>query len=348
MKVNNIDTKSKQKFLMFFIAALLIVCMVLAYFFSKEDKDLNPIQKTDFALDTFVTVILYDRKGEKLLDEALELCNSYELVFSATRNDSELYKLNHRNEDEKQIEVSEDLAYVIKKALYYSDVSDGAFDISIEPVKRLWNFKSEDPVLPRDEDIKRELSKVDYKKISISGNIVSFEDKDTMIDLGAIAKGYIADKIKEFLESKKVKSAIINLGGNVLCIGKKPGGKDFIVGLQKPYASHSETIEALRINDLSVVSSGIYERYIEVDGKSYHHILNPKTGYPYDTGIISVSIVCPKSCDADALSTTCFSLGVDKSLKLIDSIPDTYAYFIMDDYSIIYSEGARNLIKAGE
>ena len=263
------------------------------------------------------------------------------MVFSATNPDAELYKLNHRGKGVMSVKSSEDLAYLIDKALYYSKVSNGAFDITTQPLKELWDFNTDDPKLPSDESIKEALPKVDYTRVSVEGDTINFTSDDTQIDLGAIAKGYIADKTKDFLKSKGVDSAIINLGGNVLCIGKKPDGQNFTIGLQKPYADRNETVALLTVDDESVVSSGVYERHFVIDGKNYHHILNPKTGYPYDNGLVEVSILTKSSTDADALSTTCFSLGVQEGVKLLNSIPDTYGYFILSDYSIVYSDGAK-------
>ena len=146
------------------------------------------------------------------------------------------------------------------------------------------------------------------------------------------------DKIKEFLLSKGVKSAIINLGGNVLCIGSKPDKTPFRIGIQKPFADRSETIATVDITDQSVVSSGIYERFFEKDGQLYHHILNPKTGYPYDNSLISVTIICDSSTDGDGLSTSCFALGLEKGMELINSLPDVHSVFITSDDKLHYSE----------
>ena len=178
----------------------------------------------------------------------------------------------------------------------------------------------------------------------LSGNTLTFLSPDTTIDLGAIAKGYIADRIKDQLLNAGVKSAIINLGGNVLCVGEKPDGSKFHIGLQKPFADRDETFEVLGINDLSVVTSGVYERHFEIDGKNYHHILNPKTGYPYDNGLISVTILSKESVDGDGLSTTCFSLGLEKGLELANSLDGIYACFIDEDYNVYYSDGMENFI----
>jgi len=306
----------------------------------KKSSD-EPLTDTTFALDTFITVSIYNGGDENILKESLEFIRNYEMIFSATNEAAELYKLNHREKGTMSVEVSDDLAYLIDKALYYSEVSNGAFDITTEPLKELWDFNAEEPELPSDESIAKALPKVDYKKISVEGNTVNFISDDTRIDLGSIAKGYIADKTKEYLLSKGVDSAIINLGGNVLCIGKKPNGNNFTIGLQKPYADRNETVALLTVDDESVVSSGVYERHFVIDGKNYHHILNPKTGYPYDNGLVEVSILTKSSTEADALSTTCFSLGVEEGVKLLDSLPDTYGYFILSDYSIVYSEGAK-------
>ena len=196
----------------------------------------------------------------------------------------------------------------------------------------MWDFVSDEKIVPDDAALKNALPLVNYENVTLEGDQIRFAKDGMGLDFGAIAKGYIADQIKEFLISKGVESAIIDLGGNTLCIGEKPDGSPFHIGIQKPFAERSETIAALEINDKSVVSSGIYERYFEKDGNFYHHILNPKTGYPYDNSLISVTIISDKSVDGDGLSTTCFALGLEKGMELINSLPDVQAVFITDDY----------------
>ena len=185
---------------------------------------------------------------------------------------------------------------------------------------------------------------MDYRNVHVEGSQVILDSPDTAIDLGAIAKGYIADRIKDYLLENGVNSATINLGGNVLCVGSRPDGTPFKIGLQMPFADRNETIAALNIDGLSVVTSGVYERHFELDGVNYHHLLNPEDGYPYQNGLLSVTIVSPLSVDGDALSTSCFSLGLEKGMELAESMDGVYAYFITDDYEIHYSEGARELI----
>ncbi len=171
------------------------------------------------------------------------------------------------------------------------------------------------------------MKKVGYQNLKLEDDTLTFLSPDSSIDLGAIAKGYIADRMKDYLLEKGVKSAVINLGGNVLCVGKKPDGSPFKIGLQKPYADRNETIETLNIEDMSVVSSGVYERHFEKDGVNYHHILNPRDGFPYENGLVSVTILSKLSVDGDALSTTCFSMGLEKGMELLNSMDDVYGVY---------------------
>jgi FAD:protein FMN transferase len=313
----------------------------------------TPMSKQAFKLNTVVTITLYDSQNENILEGALAVCDKYEQIYSRTLENSELYKLNHglltKSADKKNsYKVSNDLADILKKGLYYSKLTKGAFDITVEPISSLWNFTSKESVIPEQSVLKEAVSRVGYENLLLKGNTVTFKKAGMGIDLGAIAKGYIADRIKDYLLSQGVKSAMINLGGNVLCVGEKPTGKAFKIGIQKPFADRNETVAVMDINDLSVVSSGVYERYFIKDGKLYHHILNPKTGYSFDNNLISVTIISKKSVDGDGLSTSCFALGLEDGLQLIESLEDTYAVFITDDYKLHYSKGFREHIKVSE
>ena len=315
----------------------------------------EPISATAIKLNTAVTVTIYDSNDKKLLTECMNLCDKYEKIFSRTASDSELYQLNHRElapveGTENTYQVSDDLAKLISEGLDYSELSKGAFDIAIEPLTSLWDFTAEDPQVPKDSLIQAALPKCDYHNISIDKdkNEITLKTDDTAIELGAIAKGYIADRLKDYLISRNVKSAIINLGGNVLCIGEKTDNSAFKIGIQKPFADRSETIAVMDIKDKSVVSSGIYERCFEQNGTLYHHLLNPETGYPYDNGLIAVTIISAKSVDGDALSTTCFALGLEDGMKLAESLDDVQAFFVTSDYEIHYTKDFQKKIKVTE
>lgn len=304
----------------------------------------QPISKTGFLLNTFVTITIYDSTDTQLLEECFDLCSKYEHMLSKTIPSSEVYQLNHRSQATGTFSISDPLAEILKKGLFYSQVSDGAFDITIDPVSSLWDFSANPPALPEPQALQQAVSQVGWEQLKLDHNQLTFLSENVSIDLGAIAKGYIADQLKAFLLEQNVTSAIINLGGNVLCIGNLPNGSPFRIGLQKPYAAYSETIGVLSISDISVVTSGVYERHFIMDGINYHHLLNPKTGYPYNNGLISVTILTPESVDGDALSTVCFSLGLEKGMELVNSMDHVYAYFITEDYQIHYSDGAESFL----
>ena len=316
------------------LSAVIILLSISACTTSQSEKT----GKSDFVLDTIATITLYDSSDTALIDECFELCRHYESLFSRTDEGSEIYKLNHREISE----LSPETATLISKSLYYCELSDGAFDITVEPLSSLWDFKADSPSAPAAADIEAACQKIAYTAVSVSGDTVSFSNDYTRIDLGAIAKGYIADRIKELLVSRGIEKAIINLGGNVTCIGGRDDETGFKIGIQYPFKEGS--ILGVTVSGLSVVTSGSYERFFEEDGKLYHHILNPKTGYPYDNGLLSVSIIGEDSSVCDALSTTCFALGKEAGKALLESMSGYYGIFIADDYSLYFTEGTEEAL----
>ena len=309
------------------------------------------VSKSGFYFDTIIKITLYGTNSEQYIDDCFELAHKYENLFSNTIDSSEVSQINSNAGSGSYVTVSDETLELIKEGILYGDVSNGAFDITIGKLSDLWDFSdiaenltSEDnetdaSVLPSDADIQSDLAHVNYKNIVIDGNQVMLTDPDSELDLGGIAKGYIADRMKEYLNSKGITSGIINLGGNVLTIGEKSTGAAYKVGIQKPFAKDGTSIATVDVKDKSVVSSGVYERYYKIDGKLYHHILDPKTGYPCDNDLYEVTIISDRSVDGDGLSTTCFALGLDAGMQLIESMPDTEAIFITDDYKIHTSSG---------
>ena len=359
-----------QRRFFYLILCTALVCPMLLFTGCQNAADTDtaagkePISISSIKLNTAVQITIYDSQDKSLLDDCLALCDKYELIFSRTDEESELYKLNHRISDSAvsnqttetqptpyQINgttntwhISEDLAALLSEGLSITKESDGAFDIAIAPLTSLWDFTAEDPKVPDDADIQNALPLCSSDGVTINGQDIILPSDDIQFDVGAIAKGYIADRLKDFLVKKGVNSAIINLGGNVLCIGSKPDGTPFKVGIQKPFADRNETEAVMDITGKSVVSSGIYERCFKQNGKLYHHILNPKTGYPYDNGLISVTIISDQSVDGDALSTTCFALGLDEGLKCAEK-KGVQAVFITEDYELHYTDGFQDEIK---
>ncbi|MEF9945940.1 MAG: FAD:protein FMN transferase [Lachnospiraceae bacterium] len=297
----------------------------------------EPISKNGMFFDTVISVTLYDSTDESILNGCMELCKEYEEKFSKTIATSEISRINQGAG--KPVTVSDDTIALLEKGLYYGELSHGSFDITIAPLSDLWNFKDNKGVVPGETDIKEALSHVDYRNISIQDHTVTLKDPQSAIDLGGIAKGYIADQLKDYLKKQGVKHALINLGGNVLAVGNKSNHTNFQIGIQKPFDKKNEPITSIAIDDQSMVSSGVYERYFKVNNTLYHHILNPNTGFPYQNDLLGVTILSEKSVDGDGLSTTCFTLGLEKGLSLINSLDHTEAVFITNDYQLHYSDG---------
>jgi len=295
---------------------------------------------TDTLFDTVISVQIFDSVDEDVLKGCEKLCKKYDSMFSNKIEDSEISRINSAGGN--PVEVSKETIKLIKKGIYYSEMSDGVFDITIAPVSNLWDFKAETPLVPSPEAIAEAVSHVNYENIIIRDNTVKLTDPHAGIDLGAIAKGYIADRIKDYLEDEGVRHAMINLGGNVLAMDSKLDGSDYNIGIQKPFDETGEPITSVKISDKSVVTSGIYQRYFKADGKIYHHILDPNTGYPCENNLYSVTILTDSSLTADALSTTCFLLGYDRGMKLINQLDNVDAVFITNDNQIHYSKNFQN------
>lgn len=291
---------------------------------------------TDTLYDTVISVQILDPAKEEVLKGCEKLCRKYDTMFSMTNEESDIYKINHAKG--AAVEVSQDTITLIKKGIYYSEMTDGAFDITIGAVSQLWDFHAEDPKVPSSKARASARSHVNYKNIILKDNTVMLTDPKAAIDVGAIAKGYIADRVKEYLEEEGVDHAIINLGGNVQTIGTKADGTDFNIAIQKPFAESGEAIASVKVHDQSVVTTGVYQRYFKTeDGTIYHHVLDPSTGAPCKNNLYSVTIITNSSLTADAMSTVCFLLGYKEGMKLVDQLNNVDAVFITDDGKIHYS-----------
>ena len=297
----------------------------------------EPLTMTGIYFDTVVEVQVWGGDQE-IIDRCDEICAYYEQLLSPTSEDSEVSAVNRAGG--APVEVSEETAELIKTGLEYGGLSGGMFDITIASASSLWNFTdNEDRTIPDAAALAEAVTHIDYRKVHVEGNTVTLSDPDAKIDLGGIAKGYIADRLKEYLKSEGIEHALINLGGNMLAVGNRYDGTPFRIGLQKPFDSTGTVLTALEITDQSVVTSGNYERYFEKDGTIYHHILDPGTGYPIQNNLYQVTIISDSSVDGDALSTTCYALGLERGMDLIESLDGVEAVFVTDDYEIHPSSG---------
>lgn len=320
----------KFKTLLWALAVLILTTAFAVVVIVTREK--APVSQTEFMLNTICTVTLYDWNGDgkALLEGAFDLCGQYEALLSATVSGSDVYQINHSHGN--PTEISPDTARLISDAAEYSRLSDGAFDITIAPVKQLWHFSGRDDSVPEQTALDSAVRLVDYTKIQLDGCTVTLPD-GMGIDLGAIAKGFTADKIAEYLRGKGVTSAVIDLGGNVLTIGSKPDGSRWRVGIQEPFAQSN--IDVREVSDQSVVTSGVYQRYFEKDGMLYHHILSTTDGRPCETGLYSVTIIGDSSEECDALSTVCMLLGYERSKTLLENYPNTQAIFVTDQKELL-------------
>lgn len=291
---------------------------------------------TDTLFDTVVNIRIYDAADESVLKGCEELCKKYDAMFSRTNENSEISMIN--NAGGAAVEVSKETIKLIQKGIYYSEMSNGAFDITIGSVSALWDFKSDAPAVPDAAAIAEAVSHVNYKNILIRDNTVRLLDPQAKLDVGAIAKGYIADRVRDYLEEEGIDHAMIDLGGNIVAMGSKPDGTDYNIGIQKPFDESGTPITSVKLSNKSIVTSGIYQRYFEQDGKIYHHILDPATGSPCENSLYSVSIITDSSLTADALSTTCFLLGYEKGMNLVNQLDNVDAVFITNDNEIHYSK----------
>ncbi|MGN0376117.1 MAG: FAD:protein FMN transferase [Suilimivivens sp.] len=290
--------------------------------------------RTGFYLNTVVSITLYEEHPDELFEGCMELIDAYDRMLSRTSEGSDIWNINHSNG--AAITVHEETAELLGIALSYAKLSDGLVDPTIGTLSILWNFGDDNEgIVPSQTEIEEALSHVNYKNVILEGNQVTLKDPDARLDLGFIAKGYIADRVKEYLLSRQVTSAIINLGGNVLTIGQKPDDTPFKVGIQQPFSDTGTAALTLTIQDKSLVSSGNYERYFIKDDVLYHHILSTSDGYPVNSGLSGVTVISDHSVDGDALSTLCFILGYEKGQKLIDSLQNVEAVFIDLDGNIL-------------
>lgn len=306
----------------------------------KTDK----VTKQSFYFDTTCEITVYDMKdmsednAGNAIDKAFKQCAKYEELLSKTKTGSDIYKINHAGG--AAVKCDPITIECIRDGLKYCKLSGGKFDITIGKAEDLWNFHSDNPKVPSAASLKEAIKYVNYKQIHISGNTVTMGTTEGEIDLGGIAKGFIADKIAKYMKSIGVTSAIISLGGNIECIGDKDG-TPFSIGIEKPYSDQSEIVGSTNLTNGTVVTSGIYERYFTYKGKKYHHILNVKTGYPVNTDVVGVSIKSSygHSVDCDGLSTTCLILGEKKAKKLIESLKGYEAVFILKNGDVVKTSG---------
>ena len=306
-----------------------------------SSEDTKEYTRDIFAMDTYMYLKAYGEHADTALGYSSEQILSLEELFSVTSEKSDIWAINHSNGE--PVSVSDDTIAVLNKAIEIGGKTNGALDVTIYPLLTEWGFTTDTQQVPTDDIIADKLKLIDYTKISVKGNTVQLPD-NMQIDFGALAKGYTSDCVTEILKENGVKSALVNLGGNVHAVGTKPDGTLWKVGVQNPF-SPSEQVCILEIADKAVITSGNYERFFtDENGRKYWHILDSADGFPADNGLVSVTIVGENGLLCDALSTALFVLGTDKAIDYWRNSADFEMILITDDEKIIYSEGLSDFI----
>lgn len=266
--------------------------------------------------------------------------------MSAFKENSEISKIN-LNAGVVPEKVSNDTYFVVKNSIKYSNILEGTFDPTIRPLVKLWNIGAEKEFIPKKINIEEALKLVNYNDVILdeSNHSVMLKNKKQALDVGGIAKGFAADEVRDIFYKHNIKSALIDLGGNIFALGSKADNTPWKVGIQNPLKPRGEHIGILSVADKSVVTSGNYERYFMKDGERFHHIIDPKTGYPSQSKIISATIISDNSIDGDGLSTGVYILGIDKALRIIEEIQGIEAIFITEDKKVYITSGIKDVFE---
>lgn len=290
-------------------------------------------EKTIYAMDTVMMLKAYGENSEKAVTEAVDMINIADENFDRGDIKSDVYKINH----ERTAKVSTQTSQIFKAASEISEMTDGRFDITIAPIVDLWGFYTKDFYVPDENEINKNLSRVNYKNVSVSGQDICLKE-NSEVDLGAIAKGFVSDKITDIFKENGIRSAIVSLGGNVQTMGTRPDGQKWNVAVEHP-DKDKEYAGTLKVENMAVVTSGSYQRYFERDTKIYHHIIDPKTGKPANNGLTSVTVVTESGTLADALSTAVFVMGFDKGIEFWHENENFELIFVTENGEIYITEG---------
>jgi FAD:protein FMN transferase len=311
-----------------------------------KDKEQVPIIKYFYVLGTVIQLKIFGENAQVAINESIKRLLEIDDKMSVFKEDSEVSKIN-RNAGGDYQGVSEDTYFVVETSLKYSNMSQGAFDPTIRPLVHVWGIGRGNQKVPNKNEIEEAMKLVNYKDICIDKlqKAVRLNDRNQSIDLGAVAKGFAADEIRDLLMSNHIESAIIDLGGNIFALGNKQNGMKWTIGIQDPSAARGEYIGILSVSNKSVVTSGNYERFFIVNDKKYHHILDSRTGYPSENGVISATIISDNSIDGDALSTCAYVMGLERGYELIESIDGIDAIFITENKKVFTTSGIKNYFK---
>lgn len=303
----------------------------------EEEEELSECSRDLFAMDTYMTVTAYGSNAQTAVDRAVEEIERLDGLLSTGNSGSEIYQVNRDGEGV----LSRDASYLVERSLELYEDTDGVFDIAVYPMMEAWGFTDDDFKVPSGEKLAQLLTLTDAEQISFdkTSSEISFRTEGMKIDLGGIAKGYTSGRIMDIFRECGIKSGLVNLGGNVQAYGAKPDGSKWRIAIQDPDGTEGY-LGIISIQDLAVITSGGYERFFEENGITYHHIIDPDTGYPADSGLISVSVISADGTLADGLSTSLFIMGIEKASAYWKEHRNEFDMILMsEDRELYVTEG---------
>ena len=328
---------------------LISILLILLFFLTACGNNKKELPKADdnaFLMDTLVQMRAHGENAETAVKASMERIREIENLMSKTIETSDIYRLN--NNPESKIGIESESMTVLKKSVEYAELTAGDFDPTIGALVEIWGIGTEDAAVPNESELKEALTNTGYNYLKLDQNTAEITKTGVKLDLGGIVKGYAAEEVKKIVKKHEIEHAFVNLGGNVLVIGNKVDGSPWKIGIQDPRESSGDVMAVVDAVDLTIVTSGNYERYFEEDGKLYHHIINPQTGYPAENNILSVTIISENSFDADALSTAVYVMGLKKGLKFIEDMEDIEVMFITEDLEVYLSSGLEELVNIND
>jgi thiamine biosynthesis lipoprotein len=335
--------QTKYAIQLFFIGIIIVTILMISCSGNPKGETPASQSRAEVMLGTVCRITIYDKPSDENFKLAFERIKNIENKMSIRLLESEITEINNFSGKEA-VKVSNDTFAVIKKALEIAKLSEGAFDPTIGVLTTAWDIGGDNPRRPAQNEIDQLLPLVGYEKVVLneSDKSVKLLEEGMKLDLGGIAKGFAADEVAIILSQRGVEKAIINLGGNVLVMGNKVDSTPWRIGIQNPETERGGHVAIVELEGQTLVTSGPYERYLELDGVIYHHILDTRDGYPIKTDLTSVSIITEESMLADALSTAVYSLGLDKGMALINTLKNVEAIFIDKNHNLYLSDGLKN------
>lgn len=326
-------TNKKTGYYILLIAVLIIAagCIIQAVV-----KPVGQVcEKQLFAMDTYMTFEARGAKAEEAVDAAIEEVKRLDALLSTGSASSEVYGINSNGGGA----VSKDTKALLERSMEFYESTEGLFDVTIYPLMELWGFTSKTYHVPTETELQDVLECVDAEKIDFDGTNLTLADGQK-IDFGGIAKGYTSARVMEIFESYGIENGMVSLGGNIQTLGENESGQPWNIGIRDPEGDVNDTLGAVKVSGKAVVTSGGYERFFEEDGNTYIHILNPKTGYPADEDLVSVTIVSEDGTLADAMSTSIYLMGLEKASDYWREHCEEFEMILVtDDGSIYATEG---------